>query len=1019
MKRLLTILALAVFPILLFGQANGKLVGKVLDEDGNPLIGANVIVEGTYFGAATDVNANFEISIKPGTYNLRAQFVGYKSEIVKKLVVKAGQSTEVNFQLQPDAFMAGDVVVVGYGVQQKREVTGAVTSVKMKSVQKVATTQTAEALQGAVAGIDVSAQSGAPGSAPSIKIRGIGSIQDNNPLVIVDGVPGSLSLVDPADIESMDILKDASTAAIYGSRAANGVIIINTKRGTAGDLKVNYQSQFTSQVLPDTYPLMTNTDEWVRVAKMAYDNAGKEYPDYIKNYTNGSGPNSDWQDEYFKNAGQTKHSISVSGGSENLNFAVSASHARQDGIVIGTDYERSTLRINSDFKKGKLKIGESFSVARTKDNSRNKYNFAFFHLSRLAPIVPVYDKNNPSGYGSQNDFGGLAEADNIILQQDLFQNKTDNVNLLMSGYLEYDILPELKYTFRVSQNIWDGSERYLKPKYKSGEIDKRDLTWLRENRSRSYKTVIESFANYNKTFGKHSVGLMAGAAQEDYTSKSLYGTVEGFLSDNVTVPGAGEQNDDVSGWRYDRKLRSLFARVNYSYDDKYLITANVRRDGSSKFNEDDRWGTFPSVSAAWRISKESFFNIPEVTDFKIRGGYGVLGMSEINDYAYMPVITSDDAALTNYPFGEGRDQTILVGSRFTAFPSYNIKWEESKETNFGFDVGMFDERLSFSFDYFKRESDGVLLRVPLPPSAGSSGSPYSNAASVENTGFEISTSYRNYDSEFKYQVSVNVSSYTNEVTSLGSDLNDALYGGEVHWSMDKTTKTVVGKPIGTFYLYKTDGIFRSQDEINNYKNKDGKVIQPGAQPGDVRYVDTNGDGKITTDDKQLMGNAIPDATVGFNFSATYKDFDFNLNVYAVFGKDMINGSRWLSMDLGKMHGMHKDLSNSWTPENPNTDIPRLVYGDNRNTTASDLWLEDASYIRLKHVELGYTVPKSVLNSFGIGSLRIYVAADNLFTITDYTGYDPSIDYGSLLSRGVDRSPYPTARKYSTGIQLGL
>lgn len=1019
MKRLLSILALAVFPILLFGQSKGKIVGKVLDEDGSPLIGANVIVEGTYFGAATDVNANFEISIDPGTYALKAQFVGYKSEIVRNIVVKAGQSIEVNFQLEPDAFMAGEVVVVGYGVQQKREVTGAVTSVKMKSVQKIATTQTAEALQGAVAGLDVSASSAAPGSAPNIKIRGIGSMETNHPLVIVDGVPGRLDLVAPSDIESIDVLKDASMAAIYGSRAANGVIIINTKRGQAGELKINYQSQFSSQTLPDKYPFITNTDDWVKVAKMAYDNAGQDQPDFIQNYTNGSGPNSDWQNEYFRNAGQTKHSLSVSGGSENINFAVSGTYARQDGIVIGTDYDRATLRINSDFKKGKLKVGESFSVARTRDNGRWNYTYAFYHLSRLTPIVPIYDPTTPSGYGSQNDFGNLSEADNIILQQDLFENKSDNVNLLMSGYLEYDFLPELKYTLRVSQNIRDGFTRSMQPKYKSGELDLNNLTSVSETRSRSYTTVLESFVNYNKTFNDHNVAVMAGAAQEEYEFRSLIGSVEGFLSTDVTVPGAGEQNDDVSGWKYESRLRSLFARVNYSFADKYLITANIRRDGSSKFNEDDRWGTFPSVSAAWRLSKESFFNVPAITDLKLRGGYGVLGMQEIGDYAFIPVITTDNAGRTNYAFGEGRDQKLFIGSRVTGFPAYDIKWEESKETNFGFDVGLFEERLSFSFDYFKRESDGILFSLPIPPSAGSYGEPVANAASMENNGFEISSTYRNFDSEFKYQVSVNVSSYTNEVTSLGSDLNDALTGGSVHWSMDDVTRTEIGRPIASFYLYKTNGLFRSQEEIDNYKNSEGGLIQPNAEPGDVRYIDTNGDGKISDDDKQFLGDAIPDATVGLNFSGTYKNFDFNLNVYAVFGKDMVNGSRWLSMRLDKMHGMDQDLLNSWTPENPDTDIPRLVYGDDRNTRPSDLWMEDASYIRIKHIEVGYSLPKNILNSFGIGSLRVYISADNLLTITDYTGYDPSIDYGSLLSRGVDRSPYPSARKYSTGIQIGL
>ncbi|PID62551.1 MAG: hypothetical protein CR986_01340 [Ignavibacteriae bacterium] len=572
----------------------------------------------------------------------------------------------------------------------------------------------------------------------------------------------------------------------------------------------------------------------------------------------------------------------------------------------------------------------------------------------------------------------------------------------------------------------NGYSFYYYPQYYSNDIDNTPSAEMSETRSREYHNILESFANYNLEFDGHNFDFMAGAAQESKKWRSTYGYSKNFPNNDLRVLGAGETSDDAGGAELEWRLRSFFGRINYSYLDRYLFTANIRRDGSSRFDKDDRWGNFPSFSAAWRISNEPFFDLSFITDLKLRGGYGELGLQEFNDYQYIAKIEKDENGRLNYPFGEGRDQEIYIGARSLNFPSTGIKWETSKETNVGLDLAMFEDQLSLSLDYYLRESEGILFEVPIPLSAGAVSPPTINSASIDNKGLEIGLNYRNSDSPFKYQVSLTASTYSNEVTRMGEFGNESIVGGEIHWGLDKTTKTVVGKPIASFYLYETDGLFQNQAEIEAYsfKDKNGnvKLIMPDAKPGDVKYVDVNGDGVITEDDKKFMGDAIPDVELGFNFNATYMNFDLTLNFFASLGKDMINGARWMTMNSDKFHAMHKDVLDSWTETNTDTDIPRFVYGDERNLQASDLWLEDASYFRIKLLEIGYTLPKSITSLWGIAGLRIYVASENLLTITGYSGYDPSIttyENGSIFDRGADRSPYPLGRRFLTGIQINL
>ncbi|MCB9211798.1 MAG: SusC/RagA family TonB-linked outer membrane protein, partial [Ignavibacteriales bacterium] len=710
-----------------------------------------------------------------GTYSVRAQFVGYNNQTIDNVNVEADKSILVDFNLTSGVIVGQEVVVVGYGVQQKREVTGSVTSVSTDEIKKIPTTQIGTALQGAAAGVNVANATGAPGSTPKISIRGTATLGNNEPLYIVDGVPTDIAYVNPSDIESMDILKDASMSAIYGSRAANGVIIINTNRGKTGkdqEISIKYNSYFATQGVENEFPFITNKEDYIKVARMALENAGIDYKtefeaDYFLNRYDANSSqfsSSDWAGAYFNNAFEHKHDLSVSGGTNNFNYAVMGMYSDMDGIVNTTNNERMSLRLNSDLKKGIFKVGESVSIGRTQGSGRFNNLYSFYALSRMSPLTPIY-ANTESGYGSQKNIIGLEnQANNPILENELNQNTWDEVKVMLSGYLEVDILKDLKYTFRLSQNISDGYWFNFKPSYYTNEAESNPTATMSETRNRKYHSILESFVNYNGNFGDHTVTAMIGYAQEAADGRSTYGYVQEFPNNDLQVLGAGESGDDASGWANEWRLRSYFGRLSYAYLDRYLLTANIRRDGSSRFDADNRWGNFPSFSGGWRISNEPFFNIPVITDLKLRAGYGELGLQEFGDYQYIPKIQKDENGLLNYSYGPGRDQVIYIGARSLSFPSIGIQWETSKETNIGLDLAMFEDRFSMSLDYYLKTSDGILFGVPIPKSAGAVSNPIVNSASIDNNGLEMALNYKNFDSAFKYQVTATVSTYSNEVT---------------------------------------------------------------------------------------------------------------------------------------------------------------------------------------------------------------------------------------------------------------
>lgn len=1004
-------------------QEAGSISGRVIDsETGAPMVGANVIIAGSNYGDVTDENGEYKIELPAGTYSVHVTFIGYSRGITNNVNVTEDQDAQVNLSLQVSSLAGDQVVVIGYGIQNKRSVTGSISSVSVEDMQKVSSTEISNSIQGRIAGVNVSQTSGAPGASAEIKVRGAGTLGNATPLVIVDGVPSSMSSVDPSDIESMDILKDASAAAIYGSRAGNGVMLIKTKRGKPGETKISFSSKTSSQSVRKKFPLVTDASDYIKIVKQAADNGGVDYPKFVSMYESNPGQFSsgtDWQDAYFQTAPMQDYDLKISGGSENSTFAVSGNYSKQDGIIVTTSDERLGFRINSDFTKGKLKIGESVSINRFIGKNRYDVRYNFFSLGGLSPLVPVHDSKNSTGYAGQDpNIGFYREVDNIVANMNLRDNKYDNMHILASGYAEYKPINGLTYTARVSQNIYNNYYFQFHPEFQLSNLDLNDQSTMSETRSRQFHTIIDNTVNYNTVKGKHDIDLLAGYSQEETEFRSTFGSAAGFADNNLRVLEAGAGNDNASGsastWHY----QSYFGRLNYAFDSKYLLQVNFRRDGSSRFSKENRWGDFPSLSLGWRLSEEPFFNFSSISELKIRASYGELGMQEFGDYMYYFSISSDDNEDLNYPFGPGKEQNVYIGSRAVNYPSIGLKWEGSKQTNFGMDLSMYDDKLSMNMDYYIKENTDVLYAAPIPMSAGASSAPTINAATILNKGIEFNFNYREFEKPLKYEVNLSASTYNNEVTKLGRMGTEVIWGGNVYWALDDVTRSVVGKPLAPFYLYETDGIFKSDAEASSYTGAYFKDMVPGG--GDVKYVDQNGDGVINSADKKYFGTAQPSAEIGLNLTMSYKQFDMNMFLFGVVGKQMFNGAKWLTSWTDHAPGnYHSDLTDAWSSTNTSSNIPRVIQGDDRNAKASDLWLEDADYLKLSHFELGYTFDKKIAENAGLTSLRMFVAGDNLFTLTKYSGFDPSIDYDSLFGRGVDRSPYPTPRQFIAGIQIGL
>jgi len=972
------------------------ITGSVKDQTGRPLAGVSVMIKGTQKGTTTNANGSFSIDANAGEI-LEFTIVGYQ-----KRSVTVDQSGSLNVVMEIEAVLGNEVVVVGYGTQKKKDVTGAIASVKVSDLSADVSGNLSSAIQGRVAGVSVEANGGAPGAGLSLTIRGSSTLGNNTPLYVVDGVfLGSLDFVNPQDIESIEILKDASAASIYGSRAANGVVIITTKGGKKNtEAKVQLSGMYGYQSIPKRMSLL-NGQQWT---KLFQANVGG-IPDY-------NGINTDWQDAIFQTGAIGKANINLSGGTEHLTYNLSGGYLGQDGTIRTTNYSLANFRVKTQYEKGRIKVGETViynkSTNRTMTNGSSQAHSMVASALIMPPTVPVYDTSNKlGGWGGRSSF--MKNIGNPLANLEAYNYSGNSSSLLAEAFVEVRLIDQLKYKFNVglTENrgfgnnygyaVNDGNSVIASPTLSMGTSF--GNSWL-----------LENTLSYDKTIGRHSFSLLAGFTSQKDSSN-------GFGASGTNIPiglyslSASTANQFVNGSSASSRRESYLGRVTYSYDSRYLLSASIRRDGSSVFANGYQYGTFPSVSAGWNISNEKFFreaNLSNtISSLKLRGSWGVLGNDLIGNYTTQSGLTSNINYLTGNPVTLWQG-TIPNGN---ASPR-NLKWEQTKTTNVGIDAYFLENKLSLVADVFKRTTSGVLLGVPVPPSLGITGSPVVNAGEVENKGLEVTLGYENKTGNLNYHVGLNVTTMNNKMTAITIGSGSQQFGD--------ITKAKVGYPLGGFWLIKTDGIFQSDQEVSSYVNKDGSLIQPNAAAGDIKFIDANHDGKIDNNDRQYAGSPLPNLITGLSGNFSWKNWDLNLLFQGTFGNKIFNGWRIWEEKMTEVTNLSSEVLNAWTPQN-HSNFPRFILSDpNLNAQRySDRWLENGSYVRFKRLEIGYTFSKGIINRLKIDGVRTYFSMENIFTITKYKGYNPDIgNGGDPLSRGIDdNNIYPLQRTVMLGLSV--
>ena len=991
------------------------ITGTVTDANSEPLVGVNVLVKGTTTRAITDIDGNFSVSGKKGS-TLVFSYIGM---LTQEVVYKG---TALRVVMKDDSKALEEVVVIGYQTVKKSDLTGAVAVVDTKEMKKSAAGTLVSQMQGLATGINVRS-SGRAGEDASIEIRGVGSLSNNSPLWVIDGMitdPG----VDfnPADAESIQILKDASAAAIYGSRAANGVIIVTTKKGTKGPMKVNVSVKETLEWSPK-FDLM-NAAEYIKYNDIAYNEAIKDGIATVNSTQKHSQYDTNWQDEVLKTALVQDYNVSLSGGGDSGSYFVSAGYYNNDGVSYGNTFDRYSFRVNTQGKKGWFSFGENlaYSLTNTDPNQTNTYN----DFLRMMPTIPIYDENNPGGYG----YGDAAKYNtfgvNPIAREDLEYRHFRQNRLNGSLWLEFKPFEFLSYKFNGGIDLYFYENSWFRGEGNWTQNQEHRDPESQKARDNTYNMLIEHTLNFNKDFGKHHVDAVVGTTYQHHEWEGLWASRLNFPmtgnGDYFTVLNAGQSNQQNSNSISENAMISYLGRANYVYDDKYYLTATFRRGGTSRLAKENRWGNFPSYSGAWRISKEEFFDVPWINDLKIRGNWGRLGNSSIGDWDYIGTINQSIVTVFGGAIVPGSTQVKLVNA--------GLVWETKETVNVGFDASFLNQRLTVSAEYYNSKTSDVLAETPIAISTGNQGgSPWKNAASLRNKGFEFTFGWKDQISGFKYSALLNVTTMDNEVLSLGRD------GSERNFIDSGQARTEPGRSLAEFYLRKTDGIFRTQEEIDNYVTKGNHVPGPnedkvpagtpimieGKRPqlGDVKYLDLNDDGQITDIDRDYCGSPWAKMQMSLVLNAEWKNFDFSMMWNGQFGNKIYNVSRW----QGRLFADNSNYIRFEKGEepyqvNPNSNTPRIIYGDFRNSRDADRFLENGSYFRMKNISIGYNFKQKWLTNLGVEKLRLFATGSNLITITGYSGLDPDFKgANSVWNSGTDSFAYPNTRSVMFGLDL--
>ncbi|MEN2414015.1 SusC/RagA family TonB-linked outer membrane protein [Flavobacterium mesophilum] len=1003
--------------------------GIINDENGMPVPGATVVLKGTKKSTASDFDGKFQIQA-PSNGVLTVTFIGYST--VSEAV---NGRTKITFQLKPESQSLNEVVVVGYGTQKKSVVTGAISSVKAADLEKVPNGRVEQSLQGRVAGVSVASTSGQPGSASKVRVRGVTTFREggNDPLWVVDGIAvdaGAIGFINQSDIESIEVLKDAASAAIYGTRAATGVILVTTKKGKSGKISVNYNG-FAGVSAPAKTLNMLNATQYGAIMneKSLADGGPIKYAD-----PTALGKGTDWQDAIFNHSAfRYTHELSISGGGEKSTFYASFGIQDQEGIVATeiSNYTKKNFRLNSTHKiSDYFTFGQTFGYTHQKSkgigNTNSEFGGPLSSAINLDPITPLVEtdptKNTVGFYANPNvirDANGNPYGISTLVQQEM-SNPLAYTQTRLGGYswsddfvgnayLEANITSHLKFRTTLGGKLayW-GSEGFTPVFFLNPNI-KADRNNYNQNNEKSFAWTLENTLAYANKFGDHNLSVLAGqGAYVENIGKAVNTTMFGLpitsykdASWNFNVPQTDRSTSTSDKTQH--KLASLFLRANYDYMEKYLFTGIVRRDGSTRFGENKKWGVFPSFSLGWVVSKEGFWKENNVVNtLKVRGGYGVVGNDNIDDFKYRAVVVG------GYNYAVGTSGDITTGYGNSTLPNPDLGWEETSQTTIGIDAKLFND-FTLTADYYKKTTKGILRDVVIPGYVGVVTAPSANIADMYNSGFEIELGYKKRLGEFNLGVNGNVAYLKNEITYVGSSTN-YIVGDASFQSMGPVTRTQVGHSFNEFYGYKTAGIFQNEAEVAAYKNAGGGLIQPNAKPGDFRWVDTNGDGAISDDDKQFLGSNLPKYTFGLTLNLDYKNFDLMAFAQGTAGSKIFQGLRRL--DILNANYQTKALER-WVGEGTSNDYPRLSNNDpNKNfTNMSDFYLENGNYLRLKIVQLGYTLPLNLSSKIGADKIRFYLTGENLITFTKYTGYDPEIG-GQVY--GVDKGVYPQARSILFG-----
>lgn len=1018
----------ATFAVLIFGMVVGSaaaqqglvVTGTVSDEKGAGMPVVSVLVKGTTTTTVTDASGKYSIRVPNLQATLQFSFVGYLTTDVDI----SGRAV-VDVRMKPSAFDLAEAVVVGYGIQKKSLVTGSIAKVSSEEMARGNNLRVNQALQGKTAGVVIMNNSGQPGDFVSVRIRGIGTNGDAEPLYIVDGLPTNgygIDYLSPSDIESVEVLKDAASAAIYGARAANGVILITTKRGGKGKTQVSYESYIGYQN-PWRKLDVLNKDQYILLQNEAAANAAQQ-PRFTQGMLDTLG-NTDWQDEMFNyNAPKINHQITFSGGNDKASFLSSINYYKQDGIVAKgkSQFERFTYKLATDWDMNFLKIGSNINLSNinSKGIAANDHFAATSLIQALntPPIIPV--KYADGTWATPEDFGiGMQEITNPVAMLSYINSATNTYKAIGNAFAAFDFgkLTDLLrgLSFRTSFNGEYALviNRGYTPKYDLDAVHKTLVNGVSRSDNNYINWNLENTLTYDKTIGSnHFTALLGHAAQRNQfnsiggsKNSVIFNDFEHAYLDNATDP----ESASIYGGYGDHTMLSYFGRVNYDFKGRYMMTAILRTDGSSRFGSANKFGTFPSVSAGWNFGEEPFmkFASPVLSFGKLRASWGQNGNESIGDFRYTSIMGTGSI----YYFGINKDQ--YNGMLPVALANPNLKWETSQQTDIGLDLGFLNNKLTFTADFYDKRTKDWLVQAPAPLMIGNV-PPLINGGEVQNMGFDFELGYREHIGKLYVDVKLIGNTNKNEVLDIQNQ-EKRLQGGSGGFGQADIIRAKIGSPLGVFYGVETNGIFQNFGEVAAYVDTLGKRIQPFAQPGDIRFVDQNGDGKIDDADRVEIGNPYPDFTGGINLTLEYKGFDLNMFWYASLGAQVWDATRRYDMNYSNYRGSALER---WTGENTSTTYPRLTYNDlNENfKTPSDFWVKDADYVRLRNLSIGYTLPVKIVSWLHISKLRFYLAGENLLTFTKYDGYEPEIG-GGVFGYGVDHGIYPQARTIYGGINV--